>query len=226
MTHTTPPRLRDGGFHLYACAFLSVPPIVHREMAPASSFLISGIFFLSDGAQSTNPAYYTSYLSALDFVDTDEQFINCSVRKYTPPSEPLLEDGTMVFLLAKAALPAGENAMLDAIHCTPFQLSWEDIKEYIPAIPTHTASVVGTIGVVTNVGSTRSFTVHASEYVRDERRGFTIQFVFLKTFPMTSYLRSPFRFQYEAESGRWKNLHLPPHWIHGHCHRRIQKHWG
>jgi len=116
----------------------------------------------------------------------------------------------MVFLLAKAALPAGENAMLDAIHCTPFQLSWEDIKEYIPAIPTHTASVVGTIGVVTNVGSTRSFTVHASEYVRDERRGFTVQFVFLKTFPMISYLRSPFRFQYEAESGRWKNLHLPP----------------
>ena len=145
-------------------------------MAPASSFLISGIFFLSDGSRSTNPSYYTQYLSALDFLDTD-QFINISIRKYTPPSEPLYAEESVVFLVAKAALPAGEDGLLDTIHCTPFQSSWENFRDSLPAGPTHTASVTGTIAAISNVGATRSFTVNASEYVRDERRGFTIRSV-------------------------------------------------
>ena len=151
--------------------------LAHRNMAPASSFLISGIFFLSDGSRSTNPPYYAQYLSALDFLNPD-RFINVSIRKYTPPSEPLYAEETVVFLVAKAALPAGEDGMLDTIHCTPFQSSWESFQESLPPGPTHTASVTGTIGAVSNVGAIRSFTVNASEYVRDERRGFTIRSVF------------------------------------------------
>ena len=146
-------------------------------MAPASSFLISGIFLLSDGSRSTNPPYYAQYLSALDFLDP-EPFINISIRKYTPPSEPLCTEDTVVFLVAKAALPAGEDGMLDTIHCTPFQSSWENFQGSLPSGPTHTASVAGTIGAISNVGVTRSFMVNASEYVRDERRGFTIRSVF------------------------------------------------
>ncbi|KAF9645223.1 hypothetical protein BDM02DRAFT_3189904 [Thelephora ganbajun] len=160
-------------------------------MAPASSFLISGIFFLSDGTRAANPSYYTHYLSALDFVDTD-QFINISIQKYTPPSEPLYVDETIVFLVAKAVLLPGEDSMLDTIHCTPFQLPWEDFKSCLPSIPTHTALVTGTISTINNVGSTHSFTVNVFEYVCDERCRFTI------------------RFQFEADSGRWKNLCLPP----------------
>jgi hypothetical protein len=189
------------------------PPIAHRitrrKMAPASSFVISGIFFLSDGTRSTSPSYYATYQSALDFLDTDD-FIGVSVRKYTPPSEPLYANETVVFLVAKAVLPAGEDAMLDAIHCTPFQLSWDDCKDCLPLIPTCTASVTGTIGAITNVGSIRFFAVNASEYVRDERRGFTVQLVFSTISGFGSLLiGSNFRFQFEAESGRWKNLRLP-----------------
>lgn len=148
-------------------------------MAPASSFLISGVFCLSDGSRMANPSYYTEYLSALDLTGPGE-FINVSIRKYTPPSELLYADGVIVFLVAKAALPSNEDGILDVIHCTPFQFqsSWDDFKSFLPPGPIHTASVTGTIGAINNVGSTRSFTVNASEYVRDERRGFLIQFVF------------------------------------------------
>jgi len=179
-------------------------------MAPASSFLISGIFFLSDGSRSTNPPYYAQYLSALDFLNPD-QFIDVSIRKYTPPSEPLYAEETVVFLVAKAALPAGEEGMLDVIHCTPFQSSWENFKGSLPLGATHTASITGTIGAVSNVGATRSFVINASEYVRDERRGFTIRHVFPCLYWLSSILiGSNLRFQFEADSGRWKNLRLPP----------------
>ena len=159
------------------CKTITRCKITRCKMAPALSFLISGIFFLSDGVRSTNPSYYVNYLSALDFIDT-EQFINVSIRKYTPPSKPIQANETVVFLVAKAALPAGEDSMLDTIHCTPFPLPWEDFKDCLPLIPTHTTIVTGTLGAVNNNGPIHSFTVNTSEYVRDERRGFTIQFVF------------------------------------------------
>jgi len=185
-------------------------PLLTQSMAPASSFLISGVFFLSDGTRSVNPSYYTHYLSALDFLDADH-FINISIRKYTPPSEPPYADETIVFLVAKAALPAGEDGMLDVIHCAPFQLSWDNFKDCLPPIPTHTASVTGTISATNNLGSTRSFTISVSEYVRDERRGFTVQSVFPWTSGIgLSLIGLTFRFQYEGGSARWKNLHLPP----------------
>lgn len=125
----------------------------------------------------TNPSYYTEYLSALDLLNPDRP-INISIRKYTPPSEPLYPDGTIVFLVAKAALPGKEDGILDVIHCTPFESSWDDFKDCLPAGPIHTASVTGTISAISNVGPIRSFTVNASEYVRDERRAFPIQYVF------------------------------------------------
>ena len=174
MTHT---RSRDEVFGISTHFHLQFSLLARCKMPSTSSFLISGIFFLSDSARSANPSYYTHYLSALDFLDAD-QFINISIRKYTPPSEPLYAEQTIVFLVAKAALPAGEDGMLDVIHCTPFQSSWEDFKDCLPPSPTHTASVTGTITAIDNVGSTRSFTVNASEYVRDERCGFTIRSVF------------------------------------------------
>jgi len=124
-----------------------------------------------------NPSYYTQYLSTLDFLNPD-QFINVLIHKYTPPSEPLYAEETVVFLVAKAALAAGEDGMLDTIHCTPFQSSWENFQGSLPPGPTHVASVTGTIGAVSNVRATRSFTVNASKYVRDEHRGFSIQYVF------------------------------------------------
>ena len=51
-------------------------------------------------------------------------------------------------------------------------------------------SDTGTIGAIGNTGPTRSFTVNASEYVRDEHCVFPIQFVFLSNFDHTLSLIS------------------------------------
>ncbi|KAF9791127.1 hypothetical protein BJ322DRAFT_1104791 [Thelephora terrestris] len=120
-------------------------------MAPASSFLLSGIFCLSDGSRMTNPSYYTEYLSTLDLINSDPP-INVSIRKYAPHSEALYPDGTIVFLVAKAALPGNEDGMLDVVHCTPFQSSWEEFRKSLPSGPVHTASVIGTISAISDIG--------------------------------------------------------------------------
>jgi hypothetical protein len=144
-------------------------------MAPASC-LISGIFSLSEGSRNTEPSYYATYLSALDFTD-DAKFINVSVRKFTASTDVLYEDDSFVFMVAKAALPAGGDGMLDPIHCTPFKSPSEGFQPYHPSEPTHTAFVTGTINNVNNSGPIRSFTLTTSEYVRDERRTFNVWFV-------------------------------------------------
>lgn len=156
-------------------ASASPPSRPPYTMAP-SSCLISGVFSLSEGSRNTEPGYYATYLSALDFTD-DENFINVSVRKFTASADILYADDSFVFMVAKAALPAGGDGMLDSIHCTPFKSPSEGFELYHPPEPTHTAFVTGTISGIDNSGSTRSFTLTTSEYVRDERRTFNLRFV-------------------------------------------------
>jgi len=156
-------------------------------MAPLSSCHISGVFSLSDGSRDTDPAYYAQYLSALEFHDSDK-FINVSIRKFTPSVEALHADGSLVFLVAKAAFPPGDDGMLDSIYCAPFRPIAEDLDQALPFEPTHIAFVTGVVSDVSDVGSsgistgvTKSFTLTASEYVRDVRRAFEIRYVSLLT---------------------------------------------
>jgi len=151
-------------------------PHTTHTMAPPSSCHISGIFSLSEGSRNTEPRYYATYLSALEFTD-DEKFINVSIRKFTASADILYADNSFIFLVAKAALPAGEDGILDSIYCAPFISPPEGFQ---PPSPAHTASVTGTVSSVNTSGSTRSFTLTTSEYVRDERRTFTVRFVFLE----------------------------------------------
>jgi len=152
-------------------------------MAPLSSCLISGIFSLSDGSRDTDLSYYVQYLSAVEFHD-ETKYINVSIRKFTPSAEALHADGSLVFLVAKAAFPPGDGGMLDSIYCVPFR-PIEDLDQALPVEPTHVAFVTGVVSNVGNVsgsGVNRSFTLTVSEYVRDLRRAFEIRYVFLLTF--------------------------------------------
>jgi len=151
------------------------PPYPPHEMAP-SSCLISGVFPLSEGTRNADPSYYATYLSALEFIN-DERFINVSIRKYTASSDDLYADDSFVFMVAKAALPAGGAGMLDPIHLTPFISPPEGLHSYYPPEPTHIASITGTVSSTDDSGPTRSFTLATSEYVRDERRTFNVWFV-------------------------------------------------
>ena len=139
-------------------------------MAPPSSFVISGIFSLSEGICNTEQRHYVDYLSAIDFIDPDD-FLNVSVCKYTALAEPLHEDHTLVFMVAKGALPVADEGMLDTIYCAPFESSSVDNV-------THVAHVAGIVTSVSNNDTmTRSFTLSVTEYVRGERRTFPVMFV-------------------------------------------------
>ena len=143
---------------------LRLPPV----MAPLSSCHISGVFSLSDGSLDTEVTYYAQYLSALEFHD-DNWFINVSIRKFTPSAEVLCPDDSMVFLVAKVALPSGGDGMLDPTHCTPFR-PLEGFDRALPLDPTHIAFVTGVVSDVSDTvgyGPNRSFTSNTSEYVRD-----------------------------------------------------------
>ena len=155
--------------------FSQHPPLV---MAPLSSCHILGIFSLSGGSRNTEPTYYVQYLSALEFTD-DNKFINVSICKFTPSTDILYADDSFVFMVAKAVLPVGGDGMLDSIYCTPFKSSLATFQSSLPPEPTHTAFITGTVSSVGSSGPTRSFTLTASEYVRDERRTFDIRFVLL-----------------------------------------------
>lgn len=135
-------------------------------MAP-SSCLISSVFPLSEGSCNADPSYYATYLSALKFTG-DENFINVSVHKCTASIDNLYVDNSFIFMVAKAALPAGGDGMLDSIHCVPFISPLGGFQLCYPPEPTHTAFVTGTINGVDNSESTQSFTLTTSEYVRDE----------------------------------------------------------
>ena len=146
-------------------------------MPPLSSCHISGVFCLSGASRNAEPTYYAQYLSSLEFAD-DDKFIDVSVCKFTPSTDGLYVDDTFVFMVAKAALPAGEDGMLDSIYCTPFNLS-NGVQSFLPPDPTYTAFVTGKVtSVDISEPATRSFTLTVSEYVRDERRTFDIWSVF------------------------------------------------
>ena len=209
MTQSTMGTWHASGYKcMHTVSPLPRPHPLHT-MAPPSSCHISGVFSLSDGSRSTEPSYYATYLSALEFID-DEKFINVSVRKFTASTDTLYTDDSFVFLVAKAVLPAGEDGMLDSIYCTPFVSPPEGFESFHPPGPTHTASVTGTVSSVNTNGSTRSFTLTTSEYVRDERRTFTVRFVSpqIPDFQL-SLMCLHFSFEYDGTSSRWKNVRLP-----------------
>lgn len=76
-----------------------------------------------------------TYLSALEFPD-DKRFINVSIRKYTVSTDTLYPDDSFVFMVAKAALPAGWDGLLDAIQCVPFTFPSEGFQLCPPSKPT------------------------------------------------------------------------------------------
>ena len=157
------------------------PPLASSHtMAPPSFFIISGIFELSQGERSLEQRHYADYLSSIDFVDPDDS-LNVTIRKYTPLAEDLYGDPALVYVVAKAALPVAEEGMLDAIHCAPFEFS---SVENLPRITTNIAHAAGIVTSVTNGTTARIFTLSVAEYVRGERRNFSVMFVCILICPL------------------------------------------
>ena len=170
-----------------------------------SSFIIAGVFDLSDGVCSTDTQYYTTYLSAISFVDNPGSH-NVSVRKYTSTKEHLYNNGTLVYLMAKATLPTNGDGTLDLIYCVPFGSSSEDI---LPSHSTNIAIVTGTITSADSTLPTHTFTVSATEYVRGDSCTSHLRFAAVVVFAFFRLMRPIYSFNYEGTSKRWKKTPLP-----------------
>ena len=180
-------------------------PAIDDPMAPPSSCIISGVFSLFDGSRDSNTRYHATYFSPLDSADTSAPF-SVSIRKYTALADPIYPEGSLVFIVAKAALLIGEDIPLDSIHCASFDPSVESL----PGDLCHTAVVAGTVSAVDDsVPARRSFTLAVSEYVRDERRAFHVRFVIDTIFFTLSTYPPNYSFQLDGTSNRWKNTPLP-----------------
>ena len=186
----------------------ALAPLAKHMMAPPSCFVVSGIFSLSDGNRSTEQRHYVDYLSAINFIPDPDEFLNVSVRKYTALAESLHGDHTLVFMVAKGALPVADEGMLDTIYCAPLESTSDD--DLLHGAATHVAHVAGTVTSVSNNDmATKSFTLSVVEYVRGERRTFPVMFVCdhsLIPFPLICRAS---RIQYEGTSNRWRNTPVP-----------------
>lgn len=142
-------------------------------MAPLTSCLVSGVFAIEGGRRETEKPFYATYLSTLDFVDP-ENCLDVSVRNYSPLTEGLYADGSLVFIVAKAAFLPGKNGMLDSVYCVPFDDSMLD--DHLPSSTTKVASVTGTVTSVNNGTPNQSFALSVTTYACGDQ-SFHIRFV-------------------------------------------------
>ena len=174
-------------------------------MAPLTSCLVSGIFAIEGGRRETEKPFYATYLSTLDFVDP-ENFLDVSVCNYSLLTEGLYADGSLVFMVAKAAFLPESNGMLESVYCVPFDDSMSD--DYLPFSTTKVASVTGAVTSVNNGMPNQSFALSVTAYVCGDQ-SFHIRFVMQVIFDTSLSLTYHSSFEYDGTSKRWRNTRLP-----------------
>ena len=149
---------------------------VTHAMAPPTSFMMSGIFTLSFGLKTTETPGYHVYTTAVNFIDPRVS-VRVSVRLYAP-DQALHGNGTLAYIVARAAFPTTGAGRLDAMH---YVLLGTSSPEVMPSQSTHAAFVAGT---VTRVGTAepggggplgQSFSLAVSEWARGERHYFDVR---------------------------------------------------
>lgn len=104
------------------------------------------------------------------------------LHKYSPVNDTILQDNTIVFLIAKAFVPSGNdpgNILLEAIHLTPFPGNPKN-PNYVNSVPDFSSPAVFAHGTVSDEQSREStgtvtFLTTVSNYVRGSNKQTTIQ---------------------------------------------------
>jgi hypothetical protein len=151
-----------------------------------SSLILVGFFGLAQGRRnsathgvSDKRSYYAYYSTAIRCASPPS--VGAELRVYTPPNTTLFADGTVVFAVAKAYVPASGDALLDA--ASVYHVGGDPCSDtYEENIPNLTCPFVIGLGAVPSNPSTisdgsRVFDVVVSEYVRDSAKVSTIQYV-------------------------------------------------
>ncbi|PPQ93034.1 hypothetical protein CVT25_006785 [Psilocybe cyanescens] len=138
--------------------------------------------------------------------------LDTEIRTYAPATQPPLADNTIVFVVAKAFIPAG-SALLDAIviYPVPGVPSDDDYEDSLPDSPFPFIFGVGHVSSTSSQPDTNNskvFGVSFTEYVCDTQRSTVL------------------RCAYDATRSRWKNTPIPAIQtcisIFGSCHSVFQ----
>lgn len=124
-------------------------------------------------------ALYDSTVSCMN-----DSFASAELRVYSPPSEAIHPDGSIVFVIGKAFIQTGQNrSLIDVshMHVLPGDVTSPDYQDRAPGFRHSFVSAIGSVCGEHNVLDDRSrvFPVAVSEYVRDEVKSFQIMSVTL-----------------------------------------------
>ena len=146
-----------------------------------STFTLTGFFGLTSGQRvhtelpkpngSTQGVYYVHYVTSLNTAQTGA--ISAEIRKYSPPHDIILQNDTIVFVVAKAYVPPGDttgNMLLEASHIIPVPGN-PNSDGYEDLVPDFRFPLIFAQGTVTGEhteteGGIVTFPVTVSDYVR------------------------------------------------------------
>ncbi|KAK7022214.1 hypothetical protein R3P38DRAFT_3195598 [Favolaschia claudopus] len=153
---------------------------------PSVSCVLAGFFpvrqgtktTVSRGEKSTPYFVYETTLYCLNGVRSA-----AALRVYASESYPVPDD-TVLYVVAKAVFPVGQNILLEAIRAAPVpgDPSSDEYQLQIPDMMVPTIVAVGHVSSMqqklSDKYSSRAFTVNTGDYVRDQRQTCTIQAVY------------------------------------------------
>ena len=170
---------------------------------PMSCCEITGFFCIARGnrlrinkplrgpsaSTASTGTWYALYDSTISCVN--ESFASAELRVYSPPSEVIHPDGSIVFVIGKSFIQTGQNCSLidvSHMHVLPSDISSPDYQDRAPGFSHSFVSCIGLVCGEHNVLDDRSrvFPVAISEYVRDEIKSFQVMSVSLPC-PRTSH---------------------------------------
>jgi hypothetical protein len=171
--------------YLYQASFQLSHLFSH--FSPMSSVMIIGFFAISEGQRiqsskiiSDNNVLKTNYIVYTTSIQCSlGGSIPAELRVFASPSSTILPDETIVFVVAKAAIPHDADAMLEACCVAEIPGDVED-KHYQDGSPNVPFPHIFVIGQVVNEmdweDNRKAIEVVATEYVRDQVSQSTLQY--------------------------------------------------
>ena len=158
-----------------------------------STFIVSGFFSLTSGRRvrsevprpngSSQGVYHIYYDTTVQCTQTGP--ISAELRKYSPPGEPVLQNDTIAYVVAKAYMPPVNMPriiLLEAIHIAsePGDPTSDEYEDSVPDFPFPSIFVQGTTSAEHkgDDGGVIHFPVTVTDYVRGHNKKSNIVYVF------------------------------------------------
>ncbi|KAJ6466371.1 hypothetical protein C8R45DRAFT_839115, partial [Mycena sanguinolenta] len=165
------------------------------------SFIVTGIFSLRDGRKVSTPragasaVYHNHYITAIQCMNGRR--IQGQLRVYSPHTDPILPNDTVILAFAKALFPPGRDAILDVFRVSVFpgNPASETYEDSMPDLPVPVVHALGHVSgphhTLDDGHSSRAFPVTIGDYVHNSSQTCQIEAV------------------YDGSTKRWTSTVLP-----------------